>query len=228
MKINCRQTSILLALTILIWSCQPQENESDLDVTNESLTTQNTNQNSDIEKGLSEVFSENTSYSTKSYQGLPSSRITDILTTIEEAKIAANAENLTISKIVYARGIQAYELNSSSWNAKGPLADLFPLTINDDETITVDFTKFGAHYQHLASPAWEFEDGRVIAAQATTIPGAGRFDVAWLNVDLKPNELGFKKILRIETFAGVAPFFTFLPENTRIGIGYETVYVFLS
>lgn len=158
---------------------------------------------------------------------LRTDRVTNLPDTIEHAKAEAGASDMETVLIVWARGIQAYELSSMGWQAKGPLADLFPVRVHSDGTVRLARKKVGAHYQHLATPAWEFADGRVIAQQAESISGASSADVAWLNVDLLPNELGYRKILRIETRAGLAPNNTNFLKGVRLGIGYETLYVFL-
>ncbi|MBP2832105.1 DUF3455 domain-containing protein [Aquimarina sp. U1-2] len=149
---------------------------------------------------------------------------------IAKAKADANAKGLKVKKVVYARGIQAYELQpSSEWAGKGPLADLYKASIDDVGDLHVDFSQtIGTHYQHLSTPAWEFPNGRVIAESASPIPGAGPRDIDWLNVVLQlPNEFGYKRILRIVTFKGKAPRRTNFRNFKRFGSGYETVYVFL-
>ncbi len=158
---------------------------------------------------------------------LKSDKVQNIQQIIEEAQDAAGASDLTVDLVVWARGIQAYELESGGWAAKGPLADLFALRIRGNGTVKLKSDRIGTHYQHLATPAWEFDNGRVIAQGAQAIPGASDADVAWLNVDLQPNDFGYLKILRVETRAGLAPNNTNWLQGVRVGTGYETIYVFL-
>ncbi len=161
---------------------------------------------------------------------LAKSSTVDFNDIIAKAKKDAGAQNLRVRRIVYARGIQAYELQpSAEWAAKGPLADLYKASVDDVGDLSVDFSKtIGTHYQHLSTPAWEFPGGRVIAESASPIPGAGPKDVDWLNVVLeRPNQFDYKRILRIATFRGKAPKRTNFRDFKRSGSGYETVYVFL-
>ena len=147
--------------------------------------------------------------------------------TIDEAKVNAGAGNMMVNLVVWARGVQTYQISSGRPNAVGPLADLYLVDLENDGAAVMLEEKVGTHYQHLQTPAWEFEDGRVIAEKADVIPGADDRDVSWLNVDLQPNDLTFRKVLRIETRAGLMPVNTDLVENTRHGVSYETLYVFL-
>ncbi|MGR8934478.1 MAG: DUF3455 domain-containing protein [Gammaproteobacteria bacterium] len=146
---------------------------------------------------------------------------------IEIAKKRAGAQSLSVAKIAFAKGIQSYMLTSTGkkeWVATGPLAALY-----DAAGGVIGETKIGTHYQHLNKPAWEFSAGRVIVDTATPIPGAGEDDVAWLNVDLVPNDLGYVKVLRIATRAGVAPNNVLsYARGASVGIGYKTFYIFLT
>ncbi len=218
--------SVLLFAVVFIYSCSKEEESFTETQPEDSSINSEQSVVSEIE-GESREFS----YDQNGNAVLKSPDLDDIniRTVIRKAKKAAGAENLRVARIVYARGIQAYELNrAKKWNAKGPLADLYKSTILGDNTLGTDFReKKGTHYQHLSTPAWEFPGGRVIAEKAEPIPGAGSNDVAWLNVTLKPNKFNYKKILRILTYKGKAPRRTNFKNFTRTGSGYETVYVFL-
>ena len=141
--------------------------------------------------------------------------------------------DLSVVAILFARGIQSYELTEDGWGAAGPLAKLYSAIdgmIGDE--------KIGTHYSYLPTPAWEILEGRVVAESAAAIPkqthngveiGADDEDVAWLNVKLLPNVFGLQRILRVVTTSGVSPLDV---DNYRlgafIGIGYTTFYVFLN
>ena len=120
--------------------------------------------------------------------------------------------------MVYARGVQVYNWDGNDWGFIGPLAQ-----------------KSGTHYMHLRTPAWEFEDGRVIVERAQPISGAGAKDVDWLRVELRGDDenrrgLNYTHVLRIKTRLGKAPDKDIYPGSyagQRIGMSYETYYAFL-
>ncbi len=140
--------------------------------------------------------------------------------------------HLSVHTILFARGIQSYQLTENGWVAAGPLAKLF-LTENG----TIGDEKIGTHYAHLPTPAWEVLNGRVLAESATAILaqtvngveiGATSENVAWLNVKLQENDFGLQRILRVNTRSGVAPNDTFnYKVGSFVGVGYTTYYVFL-
>lgn len=149
-------------------------------------------------------------------------------------------ETCSIEKVVFARGIQSYKFvhgdgprGLGSWGATGPLAQLYDTDYLDpqDEEILIGEEKIGTHYQHLAKPAWEFPEGRVIVESASAMPSPdGSDNVAWLNVKINNDEnlgnLGYNRLYRVLTDRGVAPP-TPGSENDTIGSGYTTYYVFL-
>ena len=145
---------------------------------------------------------------------------------------AVNIKDFSVVSILFAKGVQSYELKEKGWVAAGPLAKLF--SVNNG---VIGNEKIGTHYLHLHKPAWEILAGRVIAKSATVISkktingikiGANDNDVPWLSVVLQKNELGFDRILRIVTVSGKPPLDV---DNYKLGaftgIGYTTYYVFL-
>ncbi len=138
---------------------------------------------------------------------------------------AAEIGNCELKKVVFARGIQSYQLDDQKqWQATGPLAALY-----EAKEGFIGEEKIGTHYQHLNKPAWEFEEGRVIVETAVSIAGAGENDVSWLDVNLRDEGLGYNRLFRLGTQAGVAPNKVFGYEiGATIGMGYTTYYAFLS
>ena len=151
---------------------------------------------------------------------------------ISATQEAVGIEDLSVVAILFARGIQSYELKEDGWAGAGPLARLFTA-----ENGVIGDVKIGAHYSHLPTPAWEILEGRVIAESAAAIPketvngieiGADDDDVAWLNVLLKPNDFGLLRILRVVTTSGQPPRdIDNYKLGSYIGTGYTTFYVFL-
>ena len=151
---------------------------------------------------------------------------------ISATQEAVGIEDLSVEAILFARGIQSYELKEDGWAAAGPLARLFTA-----ENGVIGDEKIGTHYSHLPTPAWEILEGRVIAESAAAIPqetvneieiGADDNDVAWLNVKLKPNDFGLQRILRVVTVSGQPPRdIDNYKLGSYIGTGYTTFYVFL-
>ncbi len=223
--------SVFLFTVLFIYSCSKEDESFTETQPEDSLINDESSVVNDI-KGESRQFSYNENGD--AMLKAANSDDADINAVIRKAMKDAGAQNLRVRRIVYARGIQAYELQrSKKWDAKGPLADLYRATIinedNDDgSSLNINFTEtIGTHYKHLSTPAWEFPGGRVIAEKAEKIPGAGPNDVDWLNVFVKPNKFNYKRILRIVTSKGKAPERTNFRNFTRTGSGYETVYVFL-
>lgn len=140
-------------------------------------------------------------------------------------------EGHLVARRVFARGVQVYDWDGEDWRFVGPLADLYDLGEGD---IPLQ-QKAGAHYMHLRTPAWEFEEGRVIVERAEPIPGAGSEDVDWLRVTLRDDEenrkgLNYTHVLRIKTRLGKAPNKEAHPGayvGQRLGLSYETYYAFL-
>ena len=154
---------------------------------------------------------------------LSSDPASDLSAQIREIQNTRNLSGLTVNRITLARGIQNYTWNGEKWIGAGPLAALYIL----DNAWQASANKTGTHYMHLKTPAWEFADGRLIAKAKEAFDGASKGDVAWLDVELKDNDLGMKRILRIETRAGTPPSQAGDYINQNIGVSYETYYVFL-
>ena len=103
---------------------------------------------------------------------------------VNDVKQDAADDNLTIERIIYAEGIQSYNLQvvngDKIWVATGPLAALYDYNQQNGKLSD----KVGTHYQHQ-KPAWEFfGEGRVIAQSAIATP-VSPGDVAWLEVTLQ-------------------------------------------
>lgn len=149
----------------------------------------------------------------------------------------------SVKKVVFARGIQSYKYDGAEWLATGPLAELFDTDYlnKDSGEIFIGDEKIGTHYQHLAKPAWEFPEGRVIVDsvfKSNGIEGAG--NVKWLNVGLVKGYVGkvkgkykhglkYDRLYRVLTDRGVAPVIGGGEvEGDTVGSGYTTFYVFLA
>ena len=151
---------------------------------------------------------------------------------ISATQEAVGLSDLSVVAILYARGIQSYELKDDGWGGAGPLARLFSA-----ENGVIGDEKIGAHYSHIPTPAWEILGGRVIAESAAAIPqqtvngieiGADDHAVAWLNVLLQANDFGLLRILRVVTTSGLPPQdIDNYKLGSYIGTGYTTFYVFL-
>lgn len=127
-------------------------------------------------------------------------QLLEIINTVEADAIA---DSLVVTRIIYAEGIQSYNLQDGIWEATGPLASLYDY----DKNTGMLSSKVGTHYQH-EKPAWEFFNvGRVIAASAIATPAGSDGDVAWLEVTLQqdPEHLGYSRIYRVATDGGVKP-----------------------
>lgn len=138
---------------------------------------------------------------------------------IQSAMQSANLEG-EVKNIVWAKGLQNYEIKDDKQKVFAPSADLFPLTISGEGIVVYSHKKIGSHYK-IDSPAWEFPWQRLVAKEVKKIEGAGKEDAPWLAV--KTNVDGYH-ILRIETRGGL------VPENNcdfegLLGVQYETLYV---
>lgn len=150
-----------------------------------------------------------------------------------------DGETCDVEKVVFARGIQSYKYTEEGWMATGPLAELYDTDYLDseDEEIAIGNNKIGTHYQHLAKPAWEFPEGRVIVESASSMPSPdGSNNVAWLNVKLVDgyvvkgphrHVIKYNRLYRVLTEGGVSPLEQG-DENETMGSGYTTFYVFLT
>ena len=154
---------------------------------------------------------------------LSSDPVNNLNARIMETILLRNLDGLTVDRITLARGTQSYSWNGKTWKGTGPLAALYTL----DSSLQPSTDKTGTHYMHLKTPAWEFTDGRLIAKAKKAFDGASKSDIAWLDVKLKDNILGIRRILRIETRAGTPPLQAGDYLNQLRGMSYETYYVFL-
>ena len=154
---------------------------------------------------------------------LRSDPVNDLSAQVKEIQNVRNLNGFKIDRITLARGIQNYTWSGVTWDEAGPLAALYTL----DDSLLPSQNKTGTHYMHLKTPAWEFADGRVIANAKEAFDGASKGDIAWLDVELKDNDLGMVHILRFETRAGTPPTQAGDYINQNIGMSYETYYAFL-
>lgn len=134
-----------------------------------------------------------------------------------------------IDKTVFAVGTQEYFFDGTEIKASGPKANLFRLR-DRKRYGKRQVEKIGFHNQNFATPSWELVIRGVsyefIAKKATPVAGAGDQDVAWLYVELEPNDL-YCAIVRTETRAGKPSNNTNLLPFVHFGIGYETIYSFI-
>jgi len=157
------------------------------------------------------------------------SPVRSVQAVLAAAQQQAGAAELRLARLLWARGVQTYEAQpDGSMRPTGPLADLFGAEARDDGTVALSQERVGIHYQHLEKPAWEFADGRILAANATPLLGASEADVPWLAVELQPNQYGYSLLLRIETRAGQPSSRTPAEMGSRHGAGYETLYACLA
>lgn len=138
---------------------------------------------------------------------------------IQAAMKSAKLEG-EVKKIIWAKGLQNYEIKDDKQKVFAPSADLFPLTISGEGIVIFSHQKIGSHYK-VNSPAWEFPWQRLVAEEVTKIEGAGKEDAPWLAVK---TDIDGYHILRIETRGGV------LPEKNcdfegLLGVQYETLYI---
>lgn len=166
------------------------------------------------------------------------------------APFPALPQGCEITRVVFARGIQSYKSDGVTYNATGPLAELFDieflgdLEIGNMSPINVHEAagdKIGTHYQHISKPAWEFPNGlRVIVESAFKLPSPPH--IKWLNVGLRNDSVKVEgmnnkekiknkevpnRLYRVLTFEGVPPVAIPLA-GTTTGSGYTTFYVFLT
>ena len=107
-----------------------------------------------------------------------------------------------LSSGVYAKGVQIYRWNGTSWAFAGPEATLYADPCFNGE--------IGTHYATSAGPAWEAEDGsKVVATRvADCLPDRGA--IPWLRLAaLSSSPQGkfgnITHILRVNTIGGTAP-----------------------
>jgi len=140
-------------------------------------------------------------------------------------------EYLRIDEIFYAIGTQDYRLIDNNWVPAGPLASLHPAEERNAE-FQKQLTKIGFHNQNIRTPSWEFERNgfsvELIAKNATPVKGATLDDIAWLFVELEPNDHGIVAIIRSHTRAGLPPNNTNFLDGVVVGVGYQTMYGIVS
>ena len=128
-----------------------------------------------------------------------------------------------ISSRVYAKGVQIYRWNGTSWAFVGPDATLYADPGYHGE--------IGTHYATPAGPAWEAEDGsKVVATRvADCLPDRGA--IPWLRLDAVSSSPTGKfgnitHVLRVNTIGGTAPATagTFVGDEARVP--YTTEYYF--
>ena len=125
-----------------------------------------------------------------------------------------------ISSRVYAKGVQIYRWNGTSWAFVGP-----------DATLYADPGYHGEIGTHYAGPTWEAEDGsKVVAARvADCLPERGA--IPWLRLDATSSSPTGKfgritHVLRVNTIGGTAPATAgaFVGDEARVP--YTTEYYF--
>src|SRR5688572_16525313 len=125
-----------------------------------------------------------------------------------------------ISGHVYAKGVQIYRWNGTSWAFVAPEATLYADPCFNGEV--------GTHY---AGPTWEAEDGsKVVAARfADCLPDRGA--IPWLRLDaVSSSPQGrfgrITHVLRVNTIGGTAPATAgaFVGDEARVP--YTTEYYF--
>ena len=131
----------------------------------------------------------------------------------------APPQGSTLAYHVYARGVQIYRWNGTSWSLFGPSAQLFA---DPNERSLV-----GTHY---VGPTWETLSGSkvvgAVAKRCTFDPTA----VQWLRLDAVsaegPGVFGrVKYILRLNTVGGIAPSSPGT-SGQEVSIPYSTEYFF--
>lgn len=140
---------------------------------------------------------------------------------IQLAMKSAKLEGGEVKKVIWAKGLQNYEIKDNKQKVFSPSADLFPVEVLGEGIIIFSNNKIGSHYKVNSSPAWEFPWQRLVAKEVRKIEGAGKEDAPWLAVET--NTEGYH-VLRIETRGGI------LPEKNcdfegLLGVQYETLYV---
>ena len=150
---------------------------------------------------------------------LSSYPVTNLEQKIESAMQSAKLKG-EVKKIVWAEGLQAYEIKNGESKVFAPIADLFSVESMGNERYILAQEKIGSHYK-LDSPAWEFSAQRLVAEEVAMIEGADELDAPWLVV--KTDTEGYY-VLRIETRGGVLPK-TDCEFEGLLGIPYQTIYV---
>lgn len=154
----------------------------------------------------------------------------DIQQSVSRVLDEVGSSGRDIGQRYFAIGIQSYQWVKGEFVGTGPLADLYPL---EERSFTQldSLNKIGFHNQHMAKPSWAIHrDGQkieLLAASAKKVSGATGQDVPWLYVELEDNPWNIKAIVRSHTRGGLAPTEACLPEFTRVGQGYMTLYTLI-
>jgi hypothetical protein len=144
-----------------------------------------------------------------------------------EVPAALNPDNLSIFRVVSAKGVQVYTCTrnlagATGWVLTGPDAQLF-----DPENKPV-----GKHY---AGPTWEdLDGGKVVGTVKASMPAPVDKAIPWLFLDAKSREgsgafTQAQAIVRMGTTGGTAP--ADGCDEARTGqvlrVPYTAIYVFL-
>jgi Protein of unknown function (DUF3455) len=144
-----------------------------------------------------------------------------------EVPAALNPNNLSIFRVVSAKGVQVYTCvrnpaGGTGWVLRGPDAQLF-----DSQNKPV-----GKHY---AGPTWEgLDGGKVVGAVKTNMPAPVDKAIPWLLLDAKSHEgsgafTQAQAVVRMGTTGGTAP--DEGCDEVRTGqelrVPYTAIYVFL-
>lgn len=111
----------------------------------------------------------------------------------------AAPEGTRLSQHVFAKGVQVYRWNGTSWAFVAPIATLYA---------NGGFTgKVGTHY---AGPTWESNSGSIVKAAVVTPCPVGGGNIPWLLLGATASEgpgpfKGTTHIQRVNTVGGVAP-----------------------
>ena len=139
-----------------------------------------------------------------------------------QIELAMNSAKIQgkVEKILWAKGLQAYEFIGGKPQIYAPSAELFSVESLGQDIYIFNSKKIGSHYK-LNTPAWEFADSRLVAEEVAQIDGAGEKDAPWLLV--KTNKKDYY-VLRIETRGGNPPQCNF---EGVVGVPYQTLYVII-
>ncbi len=117
-----------------------------------------------------------------------------------------------ISSRVYAKGVQIYRWNGTSWAFVGPEATLY-----------ADPGYHGEIGTHYAGPTWEAEDGSKVVAARVADCLRERGAIPWLRLDATSSSPTGKfgritHVLRVNTIGGTAPATagTFVGDEARV------------
>ena len=107
-----------------------------------------------------------------------------------------------ISSRVYAKGVQIYRWNGTSWVFAGPEATLYADPCFNGE--------IGTHYATPAGPAWEADDGSKVVATRVADCFPDRGAIPWLRLNaVSTSPQGrfgnITHVLRVNTIGGTAP-----------------------